>query len=242
MNREHNTLSFGERFKIANENGTLQRGADLMALAHFCLTTASMLLGETEALLDAYGLFRMDIKQSFNALMNAFDRYYAIYMRKGNFTREEKLRHRCPRGPVLPNAVRVRRPAAEVEGGRTAQTGGAAMRRKTTIVPLFSNGTEFTLWMERNCARCYKAPHLPRHDGNDYYDNGATFTKCYCAVHRDIDRQVIGKMEISRRSADIVANYSCPIARTLAEIRTQRPTADAAIRGGRRGIVNNIKS
>jgi len=84
------------------------------------------------------------------------------------------------------------------------------MRRKTTIVPLFSNGTEFTLWMERNCARCYKAPHLPRHDGNDYYDNGATFTKCYCAVHRDIDRQVIGQMEISLRSADIVANYSCP--------------------------------
>ena len=89
MNREHNTLSFGERFKIANDNGTLQRGADLMALAHFCLTTASMLLGETEALLDAYGLFRMDIKQSFNGLMNAFDRYYAIYMKKGNFTREE---------------------------------------------------------------------------------------------------------------------------------------------------------
>lgn len=44
--------------------------------------------------------------------------------------------------------------------------------------PVYSNGTEFDMWVSRNCDRCVKASR--------YNENTDTYTKFRCAVNREI--------------------------------------------------------
>jgi hypothetical protein len=52
---------------------------------------------------------------------------------------------------------------------------------KTTDKPLFSNGTEFTLWQYRNCDNCVKQSR--------YNEKNDTYSQFRCTIDRDISMQ-----------------------------------------------------
>lgn len=76
----------------------------------------------------------------------------------------------------------------------------------------FSNGTEYMLWEERNCDRCYKSSHIKSKSDPDYPD----YTPFICAIQRDIfTRMVTDKTPISQRTIDICQKADCPYRREV---------------------------
>lgn len=71
----------------------------------------------------------------------------------------------------------------------------------------FSNGTEYSIWEERNCDRCWKSSHIKNNSDPDYPD----YTPITCAIQRDIfTRMVSDKTPISQRTIDICQKPDCP--------------------------------
>lgn len=70
--------------------------------------------------------------------------------------------------------------------------------------PCFSNGTEAEFWLACNCDRCVKASRLINNNGD--------YTKCRCAVQRDIITQMMGygNEEINERSYEATQKVICP--------------------------------
>ena len=75
---------------------------------------------------------------------------------------------------------------------------------KVNIDP-FSNGTEFDVWNERNCERCVKAS---RYKGETIA--GEEYTKCRCAIQRDIFVRMSSKDPISQKTIDVCRMRDCP--------------------------------
>jgi len=79
---------------------------------------------------------------------------------------------------------------------------------KKISIPCFSNGTEFALWMERNCDRCYKSPktHTDQHDSLEY------ITKSRCAIWDEIGHQCFGSGDdpVSERTYNATQSLDCP--------------------------------
>lgn len=65
----------------------------------------------------------------------------------------------------------------------------------------FSNGTEFELWNERNCERCVKSSR---------YTRKQEYTKCRCAIQRDIITRMGCNEPISQRTIDVCRMEDCP--------------------------------
>lgn len=76
---------------------------------------------------------------------------------------------------------------------------------KVNIDP-FSNGTEFDVWYERNCERCVKAS---RYKGENIYGEDE-YTKCRCAIQRDIFTRMYSYEPISQRAIDVCRMLDCP--------------------------------
>lgn len=75
---------------------------------------------------------------------------------------------------------------------------------KVNIDP-FSNGTEYDIWNERNCERCVKAS---RYKGESIA--GDKYTKCRCAIQRDIFTRMYSNEPISQRTIDVCKMRDCP--------------------------------
>lgn len=75
---------------------------------------------------------------------------------------------------------------------------------KVNIDP-FSNGTEFDIWNERNCERCVKAS---RYKGETIA--GEEYTKCRCAIQRDIFTRMYSSEPISHRTIYVCRMSDCP--------------------------------
>lgn len=70
----------------------------------------------------------------------------------------------------------------------------------------FSNGTEYMLWTERNCNRCYKSSHIKA--GSD--PDNPEYTRITCAIERDIFTRMGSNEPISQRTIDACHNADCP--------------------------------
>ena len=80
--------------------------------------------------------------------------------------------------------------------------------------PLFSNGTEFTLWLANNCDLCVKASR--------YNEKTDTYTKYRCAIQRDIDLAYINDGMGSKRTHDAIRlNPRCPYFKDKQDRRNQ---------------------
>ena len=79
------------------------------------------------------------------------------------------------------------------------------MEKKVNIDP-FSNGTEYMMWEERNCDRCWKAS---RYKGESIA--GSEYTQCHCAIQRDIISRMFSNEPISQRTIDICGKPDCPL-------------------------------
>jgi hypothetical protein len=77
---------------------------------------------------------------------------------------------------------------------------------KKTEEPLFSNGTEFTCWIYRNCERCVKQSH--------FIDDIKGWSNFRCSIDRDIQLQLAGYDEVNKRSLETVQNNICPYIQT----------------------------
>jgi hypothetical protein len=71
----------------------------------------------------------------------------------------------------------------------------------------FSNGTEFMIWEERNCDRCWKSSHLK---SEEIKDGKAEYTKVICAIQRDMFTRMYSREPISQRTIDICRTFTCP--------------------------------
>lgn len=71
---------------------------------------------------------------------------------------------------------------------------------------LFSNGTEFMMWQERNCEKCVKAVF--------YNEKKDTWPKYRCAVQRHIEESCIGDGRGNKRDYDACRSAECPYKRT----------------------------
>ena len=70
----------------------------------------------------------------------------------------------------------------------------------------FSNGTEYSLWEERNCDRCWKSSHLKKGGDPDYSE----YTQIKCAIQRDIFTRMYSDVPISQRTIDVCRMRDCP--------------------------------
>lgn len=70
----------------------------------------------------------------------------------------------------------------------------------------FSNGTEYMIWEERNCDRCWKSSHIKNDSDPDYPE----YTKIKCAIQRDILNRMWSGEPISQRTIDICEKHNCP--------------------------------
>ena len=77
---------------------------------------------------------------------------------------------------------------------------------KTTIEPMFSNGTEFTSWTFRNCDRCLKQSH--------YNEKNDTYSAFRCTIDRDISMQAAGFTEVNVKSYETAHLKDCPYIQT----------------------------
>lgn len=68
----------------------------------------------------------------------------------------------------------------------------------------FSNGEDHRWWTARNCDRCYKSPKMVLSDLIAY-------TKCRCAVYRDIEERMFSDEPITQRTIDICKKNDCPL-------------------------------
>ena len=84
--------------------------------------------------------------------------------------------------------------------------------------PPFSNGTDFELWMARNCDRCIKASR--------YNEKTDTYTKFRCAVNREIIYAYLDDGRTSKRAFDICQQIDCPNKRTEYPSYAKRPKLD----------------
>lgn len=75
---------------------------------------------------------------------------------------------------------------------------------KVNIDP-FSSGAEHDIWANRNCDRCVKAS---RYKGETI--DGVEFTKCRCAIQRDILTRMWSNEPISQRTIDVCGMRDCP--------------------------------
>ena len=67
---------------------------------------------------------------------------------------------------------------------------------KTTTEPLFSNGTDFMWWQDRNCCQCRKAVW--------YNEKMNKYPEYRCALQRDIEQQLGGIDEINIRTFNMI--------------------------------------
>ena len=67
---------------------------------------------------------------------------------------------------------------------------------------LFSSGTEFGLWQERNCERCVKAVF--------YNEKTNSYPKYRCAIQRDIEAACIGDGKGNKRVYVACRSDRCP--------------------------------
>lgn len=74
------------------------------------------------------------------------------------------------------------------------------MKQKKDYV--FSNGTEFEIWMDMNCDRCVKASR--------YNEKTDTYTKFRCSVNREIIESYVSDGKASKRTCDICKKMNCP--------------------------------
>lgn len=80
------------------------------------------------------------------------------------------------------------------------------MEKENKTYQLFSNGTEYMLWVERNCDRCVKAV-FP----NEKTDK---IPKYRCAVQRNIDMALFADGCGDKRTHDAVRYSVCPYLQT----------------------------
>ena len=71
----------------------------------------------------------------------------------------------------------------------------------------FSNGTEYMMFEDRNCNRCWKSSHL-RKEGDTRYED--EYTVIRCAIQRDIFTRMGSNEPISQRTIDICRSGVCP--------------------------------
>ena len=71
----------------------------------------------------------------------------------------------------------------------------------------FSNGTEFMMWEEHNCDRCWKSSRLRKAGDTKYEDE---YTKVRCAIQRDIFIRMCSNEPIAERTIDICRSGVCP--------------------------------
>lgn len=87
--------------------------------------------------------------------------------------------------------------------------------------PLFSNGTEFSLWQGRNCERCFKAVW--------YNEKTDTYPKYRCAIQKRIEEAYLGDGCGNKRDYEATHQVYCPYAqRSRIPYQTKRKnTSDA---------------
>ncbi len=73
----------------------------------------------------------------------------------------------------------------------------------------FSNGTEFMMFEERNCDRCWKSSRL-KNDSVNLKTGEAVYTKIICAIQRDIFTRMYSNEPIAQRTIDICRSFTCP--------------------------------
>ena len=73
-------------------------------------------------------------------------------------------------------------------------------------LPLFSNGTEAEMWIERNCERCVK--------GVFYNEKKGTIPPYRCAIQKHIDEAWIGDGRGNERDYEATRSYNCPHIKT----------------------------
>lgn len=84
---------------------------------------------------------------------------------------------------------------------------------KTTQKPLFSNGTEFTVWTGENCEQCIKSRSFcPSKRPQSAFDEDTPNYRC--SIEREIDWQMIGNDEVAQRSYDATHMLNCPYKQT----------------------------
>ena len=71
----------------------------------------------------------------------------------------------------------------------------------------FSNGTEYMIWEEENCAKCVKASRLKKEGDSEEWDE---YTKLRCAIQRDIFTRMVSNEPIAQRTIDICSKRYCP--------------------------------
>lgn len=86
------------------------------------------------------------------------------------------------------------------------------MKEKSKYHP-FSNGTEFMVWIDRNCDRCVKASHLRETKA------GGEYTKFRCAMQKEI----LLDEYVSKRTYDICQKRDRPYRK---ETRKKYPKKD----------------
>lgn len=69
----------------------------------------------------------------------------------------------------------------------------------------FGSGTEHDIWANWNCDRCVKAS---RYKGESIA--GEEYTKCRCAIQRDIFTRMTSDEPIAQRTIDICRMRDCP--------------------------------
>lgn len=76
--------------------------------------------------------------------------------------------------------------------------------KKDCTKPCFSNGSECSGWMDRNCDNCVK--------GSRYNAKKDTYTKIRCTIQEDIFTQYLGygSDAIRQKSYDATLHVDCP--------------------------------
>ena len=85
--------------------------------------------------------------------------------------------------------------------------GGLSMSYKKVNRDPFSNGEDFRWWSARNCDKCIKSPKMVISDLIAY-------TKCRCAIYRDIELRMCSDEPIAQRTIDICNKAECPYRQT----------------------------
>lgn len=67
----------------------------------------------------------------------------------------------------------------------------------------FGNGEEHRWWTARNCDKCIKSPKM-------IISDLVAYTKCRCAIYRDIEQRMWSDEPIAQRTIDICKKNDCP--------------------------------
>lgn len=85
----------------------------------------------------------------------------------------------------------------------------------------FSNGEDFRWWSARNCDKCIKSPKMVVRDLIAY-------TKCRCAIYRDIELRTYSYEPIAQRTIDICRKNDCPFRKEHWPVRKHRRKSKTA--------------